>query len=337
MSGEEVLGNSGSFRHIMSALTDQLHSPLLNLLVPYTGTGGYTGRFYLKPGPTNFGEEKMLQFFGQLLGMSLRSGIPLALNMMPTFWRALVNEPMIKWEYCSDIDPVSTLYLQTLEQATRANFDTILEEYDNPTFTYLSIAGKTEDLCQDGGSIDLTFENREEYIRLIKDYKLREWRSQERMDHIAAGLASMAPLHFIQSMYSAKDAEQTFCGLTTVDLNFLKQHTIYQVGISEQDPHVVNFWAALGSFSQPQLEKFIKFACNQDRIPMRGQDDSGVHVPPYPMKLAPPDVREGDPDCQMIRVETCMFMIKLPKYTSITVMKEKLLYAISCASDPLSG
>ncbi len=48
---------------------------------------------------------------------------------------------------------------------------------------------------------------------------------------------------------------------------------------------------------QEELRKFIKFACNQERIPFGHpcrQDegsDSTLHVPPYPMKIAPPDGR----------------------------------------------
>ena len=37
--GDEVLGNSGSFRHFLSSIVDQLHGPTLNLLIPYRGTG----------------------------------------------------------------------------------------------------------------------------------------------------------------------------------------------------------------------------------------------------------------------------------------------------------
>lgn len=45
---------------------------------------------------------------------------------------------------------------------------------------------------------------------------------------------------------------------------------------------------------QDQQRKFIKFACNQERLPSRCscQDGSSdVHVPPYPMKIGPPDGR----------------------------------------------
>lgn len=45
----------------------------------------------------------------------------------------------------------------------------------------------------------------------------------------------------------------------------------------------------------------------------------------------------GSPDSRYIRVETCMFMIKLPQYSSLDIMLEKLRYAIHYREDPLSG
>ena len=336
MKGEEVMGNSGSFRHFMAAMVEQLQSQTINLLVPYLGTGSYAGRFFLKPGPINYGEEKMLQFFGQLLGISLRSGIPLALNLMPTFWRTFVNQPYSQWQECKDLDPVTFLFIKTIETLTEDTFGEFLEDNDYPKFVFHSLTGDIVEICPDGANMDLVWANREDYVENLKQLKMNEWQSQARMNHILAGLATMAPISFIQNTFNAEDAELQICGHPYVDLMFLRAHTIYQVGILEDDQHVLYFWSALETFSQQELGKFIKFACNQDRIPMTGPSDSG-QMPPYPMKLAPPDNRDGEADAMFIRVETCMFMIKLPRYTTQQVMREKLLYAISCALDPLSG
>lgn len=79
---------------------------------------------------------------------------------------------------------------------------------------------------------------------------------------------------------------------------FLPQaHTMYQVGLMETDQHIEFFWGALEMFTQEELCKFIKFACNQERIPFtcpckEGGPDT-AHVPPYPMKIAPPDGTAG--------------------------------------------
>ena len=45
----------------------------------------------------------------------------------------------------------------------------------------------------------------------------------------------------------------------------------------------------------------------------------------------------GPPDSRYIRAETCMFMIKLPQYSSQEIMTERLRYAVHCREDPLSG
>ena len=37
--GDQVQGNSGSFRQFLSEIVNQIHSPTINLLVPYRGQG----------------------------------------------------------------------------------------------------------------------------------------------------------------------------------------------------------------------------------------------------------------------------------------------------------
>ena len=76
-------------------------------------------------------------------------------------------------------------------------------------------------------------------------------------------------------------------------VGFFQAHTMYQVGLMENDRHIEYFWNALDELSQEDLCKFIKFACNQERIPQTCPCKEGgtetTHVPPYPMKIAPPD------------------------------------------------
>ena len=45
----------------------------------------------------------------------------------------------------------------------------------------------------------------------------------------------------------------------------------------------------------------------------------------------------GPPDGRYIRAETCIFLLKLPQYSTLEIMSEKLRYAIHCMEDPLSG
>jgi len=56
------------------------------------------------------------------------------------------------------------------------------------------------------------------------------------------------------------------------------------------------------------------------------------------MKLAPANLQQTDgPDSQLIRAETCVFLVKLPRYSSYQIMRERILQVLTAALDPLSG
>ena len=108
---------------------------------------------------------------------------------------------------------------------------------------------------------------------------------------------------------------------------------LYQAGLTDNDEHIQFFWSALETFDSRQMQQFLKFACNQDRVPMTMPTG-----PPFPMKIAPATAREGvEPDAMHVRVETCMFMVKLPAYSSYNLLTERLLFAMNSSDDPLSG
>ncbi|XP_033101041.1 probable E3 ubiquitin-protein ligase HECTD4 [Anneissia japonica] len=361
LTGEEVHGNSGSFRHFLGQVTKELLSPSLGLLVPSpsASVGKNIGRYMLRPGPLTYPEEKFLQFLGQFLGIALRADIPLDLDLMPCFWKGLVGIDMDIDADLKEVDIVTYKYLQDLEKVTNEkDFLSLLAKYSvnenqevecdedeeesqyTHKFTHTTLTGVEVELIDEGHDIRLSWDNRLEFIKAIRELRLEEMVCWERMQAVRCGLASIVPIQLL-SIMSVQDIELRLCGLPTVDLDFLKAHTMYQVGLVETDPHIQFFWQALESFSQDNLCRFVKFACNQQRIPCTcpckdGNADT-THVPPYPMKIAPPDGSSGSPDLRFIRVETCMFMVKLPQYSSLEIMKKRLLYAINCRDDPLSG
>ena len=91
MVGEEVQGNSGSFRQFLARIIEEIHGTTLPLFMPYMCNGPFKGMYQVQPGPLNILTEKLFVYFGQLLGMAVRSGIPLPIGMMPHFWKVLVD------------------------------------------------------------------------------------------------------------------------------------------------------------------------------------------------------------------------------------------------------
>ncbi|XP_074868487.1 putative E3 ubiquitin-protein ligase HECTD4 isoform X2 [Carettochelys insculpta] len=357
-TGEEVHGTSGSFRHFLWQVCKELQSSSLSLLLlcPSSAVNKNKGKYILTPSPITYAEEQLLHFFGQLLGIAVRADVPLPLDLLSCFWRTLVGEPLDPDVDLQEADILTYNYVHKFENvndetelealcAEIASQHLATESPDCPNkpcckFTYLSMTGEEVELCPRGRHIPVVWENKDIYATAIRNLRLRELQNPDCMTAVRAGLGSIIPLQLLTTL-TPLEMELRTCGLPFINLEFLKAHTMYQVGLMETDQHIEFFWNALEMFTQEELCKFIKFACNQERIPFTCPCKDGgpdtAHVPPYPMKIAPPDGAAGCPDSRYIRVETCMFMIKLPQYSSLDIMLEKLRYAVHYREDPLSG
>ncbi|XP_024112393.2 probable E3 ubiquitin-protein ligase HECTD4 isoform X1 [Pongo abelii] len=357
-TGEEVHGTSGSFRHFLWQVCKELQSSSLSLLLlcPSSAVNKNKGKYILTPSPITYGEEQLLHFLGQLLGIAIRADVPLPLDLLPSFWKTLVGEPLDPEQDLQEADILTYNYVKKFESindetelealcAEIASQHLATESPDSPNkpccrFTYLTMTGEEVELCSRGRHILVAWENKDIYAAAIRSLRLRELQNVECVTAVRAGLGSIIPLQLLTTL-SPLEMELRTCGLPYINLEFLKAHTMYQVGLMETDQHIEFFWGALEMFTQEELCKFIKFACNQERIPFTCPCKDGgpdtAHVPPYPMKIAPPDGTAGSPDSRYIRVETCMFMIKLPQYSSLEIMLEKLRCAIHYREDPLSG
>ncbi|XP_053376532.1 probable E3 ubiquitin-protein ligase HECTD4 [Mercenaria mercenaria] len=337
-TGEEVHGTSGSFRHFLWKVAREIQDPILNILVPCTGAN-YRGRCLLKPGLLTVSEEKLVMFFGQLLGITIRADIPIGLDLMASFWKSLVGVSVDTVVDIKEADQLTYSYLKKIEMVETEGELLALCADVYPRFVYPSLSGEEVELVPHGRHIVVSWENRQQYINAIRELRTKELLNRRRIQALRSGLATIIPLQLLVIM-SPADLEMRTCGLPYVNIEFLKAHTMYQVGLMETDRHIQYFWNTLEGLSQEDLCCFIKFACNQERIPQTcpckdGGSDT-AHVPPYPMKIAPPD-GQGTADQRYIRVETCMFMIKLPQYSSQEIMTQRLMYAIHCREDPLSG
>uniref|UniRef100_A0AAY5EB62 HECT domain-containing protein n=1 Tax=Electrophorus electricus TaxID=8005 RepID=A0AAY5EB62_ELEEL len=357
-TGEEVHGTSGSFRHFLWQVCKELQSSALSLLLlcPSAAANHNKGKYILTPCPISYAEEQLLHFFGQLLGIAIRADVPLPLDLLGSFWKGLVGEVLDPDADLQEADLLTYNHVKKFESVIdEAELEVLCAEIssqnqsgespDSPsrpccTFTYITMTGEEVELCQGGYNLAVSWENKDMYALAIRALRLRELQNVECMSAVRAGLGSIIPLQLLTAL-SPLEMELRTCGLHYINLEFLKAHTMYQVGLMETDQHIEFFWAALEMFTQEELCKFIKFACNQERIPFTCPCKDGgpdtAHVPPYPMKIAPPDGAVGSPDVRYIRVETCMFMVKLPQYSSLDVMLEKLRYAIHYREDPLSG
>jgi len=103
--------------------------------------------------------------------------------------------------------------------------------------------------------------------------------------------------------------------------------TTYQ-GVSANDLHLRFFWDILRNrFDELERAKFLKFVWGRSRLPVRAQDFETK------FKICAHAQSAANPDAYMPVAHTCFFSVEMPAYTSIDVMYNRLIYAIThCTS-----
>lgn len=98
--GEHVAGEGGPYRQFFTDIARELRTPAVPLLVPCPNAqaklGANRDKFLVAPGLHSRTQLRFCRFLGQLMGMAVRTGTLLALDMTPMAWKPLVGEPVTR-------------------------------------------------------------------------------------------------------------------------------------------------------------------------------------------------------------------------------------------------
>lgn len=96
--------------------------PAASLLLGHKLRGDLTsllqGKYILTPSPITYGEEQLLHFLGQLLGIAIRADVPLPLDLLPSFWKTLVGEPLDPDQDLQEADILTYNYVKKFESVS---------------------------------------------------------------------------------------------------------------------------------------------------------------------------------------------------------------------------
>lgn len=81
------------------------------------------GKYILTPSPLTYGEEQLLHFLGQLLGIAIRADVPLPLDLLPSFWKTLVGEPLDPDQDLQEADVLTYNYVKKFESVSEKHSD----------------------------------------------------------------------------------------------------------------------------------------------------------------------------------------------------------------------
>uniref|UniRef100_A0A8B9LPY2 E3 ubiquitin-protein ligase n=1 Tax=Astyanax mexicanus TaxID=7994 RepID=A0A8B9LPY2_ASTMX len=295
--------------------------------------------------PAHIAKIKMkFRFLGKLMAKAIMDFRLLDLPLgLPFYKWMLRHESSISSFDLVNIDPGVAKSIQHLEDIIRQKRR--LEQDQSHTRETLQLALESlnmngcsvEDLGLDftlpgfpnielkkgGKDVPVTIHNLEEYLRLVVYWTLNEGVSRQ-FESFREGFESVFPLHHLQYFYP-EELDQLLCGSKseTWDVKTLMECCRPDHGYTHDSRAVRFLFEVLSSFDAEQQRLFLQFVTGSPRLPVGGFRSLN---PPLTIVRKTFESTEN-PDDFLPSVMTCVNYLKLPDYSSIEIMREKLLIA----------
>ncbi|XP_063771683.1 E3 ubiquitin-protein ligase TRIP12 isoform X4 [Pseudophryne corroboree] len=179
------------------------------------------------------------------------------------------------------------------------------------------------ELKKGGKDLPVTIHNLDEYVRLVIYWALNEGVSRQ-FDSFRDGFESVFPLNHLQYFYP-EELDQLLCGSKADpwDVKTLMECCRPDHGYTHDSRAVKFLFEILSSFDNEQQRLFLQFVTGSPRLPVGGFRSLN---PPLTIVRKTFESTEN-PDDFLPSVMTCVNYLKLPDYSSIEIMREKLLIA----------
>lgn len=182
----------------------------------------------------------------------------------------------------------------------------------------------TRELRPGGSNIPVTNENRLVYVSYMARHRLQV---QPRLQTSAflRGLGLMIQPSWL-SMFNQSELQTLLGGDSSeIDVADLRRNTlyggVYAIGDDgEEHPVVQRFWEAMQAFSDSDRRKVLKYVTSTPRAPLLGFRQLNPNF----------SIRDSSSDqARLPSTSTCVNLLKLPMYSDINTLREKLLYAVN--------
>ncbi|XP_018423864.1 PREDICTED: E3 ubiquitin-protein ligase TRIP12 isoform X4 [Nanorana parkeri] len=295
--------------------------------------------------PAHIAKVKMkFRFLGKLMAKAIMDfrlvDIPLGLP----FYKWMLRQELSLASYdLSHVDPVVAKSVYHLEEIVRQKKRLELDKSQTKESLQFALENlnmngcSVEDLGLDftlpgfpnielkkgGKDIPVTIHNLDEYVRLVIYWALNEGVSRQ-FDSFRDGFESVFPLNHLQYFYP-EELDQLLCGSKSDpwDVKTLMECCRPDHGYTHDSRAVKFLFEILSSFDKEQQRLFLQFVTGSPRLPVGG---FRALNPPLTIVRKTFESTEN-PDDFLPSVMTCVNYLKLPDYSSIDIMREKLLIA----------
>uniref|UniRef100_A0A1Q3EUN0 E3 ubiquitin-protein ligase n=1 Tax=Culex tarsalis TaxID=7177 RepID=A0A1Q3EUN0_CULTA len=312
--GEAGLDYGGLAREWFYLLSKEMFNPYYGLF-EYSAMDNYTLQINPFSGLCNEEHLNYFKFIGRIAGMAVYHGKLLDAFFIRPFYKMMLQKQID----LRDMESVDTEYYNSLLYIKENDPSELMLTFsvDEESFGTTS----QRELKPDGANIEVTNENKDEYIRLVIEWRFVA-RVKSQMQSFLDGFGSLVPLHLLK-IFDENELELLMCGIQSIDVNDWKRNTLYKGDFYANHVVVQWFWRAVLSFNNEMRARLLQFVTGTSRVPMNGFKELYGSNGPQMFTIE----KWGTP-ANYPRAHTCFNRLDLPPYESYSQLKDKLVKAI---------
>jgi ubiquitin-protein ligase E3 C len=296
-------------------------------------------QFGIKEGSAEWHENikellRRFEFLGRIVGKCLYEGILVDIGFAGFFLRkwAASGAAGLESGYRANINDLRDLDESLYQGLLKLkNYPGNVEDFslDFTITDTVSLPGAptqtiTRELMPGGADIPVTNENRPLYVAYVARHRLTN-QPKHQTQAFLKGLGEIINPKWL-SMFNQSELQTLIGGdASEIDVEDLRRNTqyggVYQIGDDGlEHPTVQLFWRVLKELDDTDRRKVLKYVTSTPRAPLLGFSQLN---PRFSIRDA------GSDEERLPSTSTCVNLLKLPRYSTATTLRQKLLYAVN--------
>lgn len=262
--GEDGLDYGGLSREFFFLLSHEMFNPFY-CLFEYSAHDNYTLQINPHSG-INPEHLNYFKFIGRVVGLAIFHRRFLDAFFIGALYKMILGKPVV----LADMEGVDADFHRSLQWMLDNDISGgILEQTfstEDERFGVVTV----EDLKPGGRDIEVTNENKKEYVDLMVKWRI-EKRIAEQFQAFKEGFHELIPQDLI-NVFDERELELLIGGIAEIDVDDWKKHTDYR-GYTESDEVIQFFWQTVRSWDGEQKSRLLQFTTGTSRIPVNGFKD----------------------------------------------------------------
>ncbi|KXN88286.1 putative E3 ubiquitin-protein ligase hulA [Leucoagaricus sp. SymC.cos] len=310
---EDGLDYGGVSREWFFLLSHEIFNPSYGLF-EYSTHDNYTLQINHASG-INPDHLSYFKFIGRTVGLAIFHRRFLDAYFVPSLYKMILS----KHVSIADLEAVDADLHRSLVWMLDNDITDVLEETFSLTEEHFGEL-VTIELKPGGQHIDVTEENKKEYVDAVVEYRISK-RVKEQFGAFTEGLLELIPKDLI-TVFDERELELLIGGMSEIDMDDWTKFTDYR-GYEKTDQVIEWFWQCIRSWPAERKARLLQFTTGTSRVPVNGFKDLQGSDGPRRFTIE----KSGDPS-GLPRSHTCFNRLDLPPYPDYESLESKLLFAI---------